>query len=661
MNIADLSSREFSEPWPSSRTNHYWADCNRDWLSLQYPEGQNSMEMYRYWMPDVVVDQHEQGGDGKGFYFSPGHPLRTNPNTPPENQRLTSEITSNIAANLDQIGSLYYSKEGYDDYFYGKGASYGDMNGSVAILVEQIASRGYMRPTSMGEMSFPVTIRNQTFAGFSSVFAAYNMKEKLLQYQRTFFINSAKEAKNDKIKGYIFNTSGRKAIEYHFLCNIKRHQIDVYKLKKDVTKNGTLYSNKDSYIIPVEQKNYKTIRTLWENVTQFEDSTFYDVSTWTFPHAYNLSYCQTENTDGLVGQKVDEISMAQGIMIGGESNYAYVFDNREFYTPKMVTELLARGLFVRVAKKSFILGGTSGKTRFGAGTLVVPVQNQPIDAKEIYKLISSLGQECGVDVFSLQHGLMEDFDLGSPMFKVLRMPKVAMVVGNGMGIPESGEIWHMMDQRFQIPLTLIEYSSLSNVDLKKYNVLIFADGELSSSVVNGFAEKLNDWVKDSGVVIASGKSFSITNAAKLTNIKPLLRNHVENTDKEPKFSSYASREGANAGDNVDGAILKCHIDTTHPLGWGYDNDEVAVIKTSATVLEVPKDKYSVPMYYTGDPYLSGCISKKNLGRVAQSPEIITESYGKGISIVILDDLNFRSYWYGTNKIFMNAILFGYLI
>ncbi len=37
---------------------------------------------------------------------------------------------------LDKIGSLYFTEEGYDDFYYGKGSTYPDVNGAVGILFE---------------------------------------------------------------------------------------------------------------------------------------------------------------------------------------------------------------------------------------------------------------------------------------------------------------------------------------------------------------------------------------------------------------------------------------------------------------------------------------------------------------------------------------------
>ena len=635
--IADLNSREFSEPWPSSRTNHYWADCNRDWLSVQYPEGLNAVKMYRAWTPNVVIDQHEQGGDGKGFYFSPGHPLRTNPDIPGENQKLTSEITSHIAFGFDQVGELYYSKEGYDDFFVGKGATYGDINGSIAILVEQIASRGFMRPTSMGNLSFPATVKNQVFAGYYSIIASYELKDKLIEYQRSFFANSSQTALKDKTKGYVFTTDGLKGIEYHFLTNLHYHNIEVYRLKKDLITDGKTFKANGSFIIPVNQINYKTVKTIWENMRNYRDSIFYDVSTWTFPYAYNLRYCSVENISGLIGDRIDSIQLMPGKIKGGKSTYAYIFENSEYYTPKIIYELLNRNLYLRISNKHF----SSLNIEFGAGSIVIPVAGQPIDGDKLYELLEQLSVESGVDIISMKSGLMDDYDLGSPIFKVLKKPEIAMVVGKGMGIPESGEIWHMLDQRFKIPVTLIDNTLLPDVDLRKYNVIIFANGTLSNSLIGSFAENLNRWVKDGGTLIATGKSYTITNEAKLTNIKTLP----------------AVRK-----DGLDGVILNCILNKNNPLTWGCKSTSIPVMRTISTVFNKSEltSNIDIPMVYSKTPYLSGCVSQQNLERISDTPAIITETAGKGKIIYMADDLNFRSYWFGGSKIFMNAIFFGYL-
>ncbi|NBB75306.1 MAG: peptidase M14, partial [Bacteroidetes bacterium] len=127
---ADPQDREHDQPWPGGRTNHYWFDLNRDWLPVQHPESQGRIGIFQSWRPQVLTDFHEMGSEAT-YFFQPGVPDRTNPNTPQRNQDLTGEIATYHADYLDEIGSLYYTRETFDDYYYGKGSTYPDINGAI--------------------------------------------------------------------------------------------------------------------------------------------------------------------------------------------------------------------------------------------------------------------------------------------------------------------------------------------------------------------------------------------------------------------------------------------------------------------------------------------------------------------------------------------------
>src|SRR5690625_265391 len=82
-------------------------------------------------------------GTNSTYFFQPGVPERTHPRTPAINQELTAAIGEYHARALNEIQSLYYTKEGFDDFYYGKGSSYPDVLGTIGILFEQASSRGH--------------------------------------------------------------------------------------------------------------------------------------------------------------------------------------------------------------------------------------------------------------------------------------------------------------------------------------------------------------------------------------------------------------------------------------------------------------------------------------------------------------------------------------
>ncbi len=651
--VSDLNSREFTEPWPSSRTNHYWADCNRDWLMLQHPEGRNGVDRYMAWMPNVLADLHEQGST-RPYYFSPGHPKRVHDLVTDENQRFASRVSAVVAEELDKIGSLYYSKEGYDDFYMGKGAAYGDIHGSICLLYEQGTSRGHLRETVNGIRSFAWTVRNQAYGSYGTILSAYRMRGELLAYQRDFFKNVKSDVARQPVKGYVFDARGSRAIAYHFLENMRHHGIEVYHLAKDLSVDGSSFKAEEAYVIPADQKYNAMVRTVMEEVTAFEDSVFYDISSWTFPHAFNLRCAPVKSTAGLVGERVAENRFVPGKVIGGKSEYGYVFTNVEFYTPKVMYELMRKGIHLQVSGRPFHFRSGEVDMDMGYGTILVPAQNQPLPADELYGLLARLAEEAGVDVYAASTGLMEDFDLGSPSFKALKLPNVAILVGRTMGIPDSGEAWFLLDRRFQMRPTLIENTEkLTLAKLQRYNVIILANG--IPALTKSSEEALKSWVSAGGTLIASGKAYQWVSESGLLPIRVKDTSFKEDS---AVYRPFAEKKEADAGNDMDGVTLNCRLDVSHPLAWGLDQPEIAVMKKNNIVFEKDADPYVSPLYYTDSPRLSGFLSAKNGELLRGTPAVFAKKRGSGSVIVFADDMNFRSYYFGTSKIFMNAVFFG---
>ena len=104
------------------------------------------------------------------------------------NQDLTREIATYHEEALNEIGSLYYSEESFDDFYFGKGSTYPDANGGIGILFEQGSSRGHIQESVNGVLTFPFTIKNQLVTSFSTLKAAKKMRIKLLNYMKDFLM-----------------------------------------------------------------------------------------------------------------------------------------------------------------------------------------------------------------------------------------------------------------------------------------------------------------------------------------------------------------------------------------------------------------------------------------------------------------------------------------
>ncbi|MGY8909856.1 MAG: M14 family zinc carboxypeptidase, partial [Flavobacteriales bacterium] len=243
----DPNDREYSEIWPRGRTNHYQFDMNRDWLPVQLPESTARIASFHKWLPNILTDHHEMGSNSS-FFFQPGIPSRTNPSTPQMNQDLTKEIATYHAKALDKIGSMYYSEESFDDFYYGKGSTFPDINGSIGILFEQASSRGHAQETENGILTFPFTIRNQFTAALSTLEAANNMRVKILQFQQDFYEESRNTGSN---KAIVFGDEKDAAKSFHLAEVMKKQHIKIHEVKEDFTENGKTFKKGYSYIVPM--------------------------------------------------------------------------------------------------------------------------------------------------------------------------------------------------------------------------------------------------------------------------------------------------------------------------------------------------------------------------------------------------------------------------
>jgi len=640
----DSNDREYSEVWPGGRTNHYWFDMNRDWLPVQLPESRARIATFHKWLPNILTDHHEMGTNAT-FFFQPGIPSRTHPLTPKLNQKLTAKIGDYHAKAFNKLGSLYYTEESYDDFYYGKGSTFPDINGGIGILFEQASSRGHIQETDNGLLTFPFTIRNQFTAALSTLEAAKNMREEILTYQHNFYKNARNEAAKENGKAIVFGDEKDAAKTYHLAEILKRQQIKFNEIKQDFTVNGKHFKKGYSYIVPKNQKNTRLINAMFEKRTKFQDSLFYDVSAWTFPLAFNVDYAEGVSTNN-AGAEVTNLQLRKG-EVTGLSNYAYLMEWHEYYTPKVLNKLLNRNIRTKVALKKFSLNGK----QYDYGTILIPVQNQSLDANSLNDLLTKLAKESHVQIDAVLTGLTQKgIDLGSREFRTLHKPKIALLVGDGIRSHDTGEIWHLFDTRYDITVTKLDVKTISRADLGRYNTII-----VPSSPISGLSEvntkKLKTWVQNGGTIIGyrnTLKWFKSKEFAKLDFKK------VKVPAKNVTFEEKGDFKGAQV---IGGAIFEAKIDRSHPINFGYKNDKLSLFRNTTIFMKSDSSSFNNPIKYTKKPLLSGYISKPNLESLANTVPLQIKKLGKGKVVAFTDNTNFRAFWYGTNKLLMNAIFF----
>ncbi|WP_299839073.1 M14 family metallopeptidase [uncultured Tenacibaculum sp.] len=636
----DPNDREYSEIWPRGRTNHYWFDMNRDWLPVQLPESKSRIKTFHQWLPNVLTDHHEMGSNST-FFFQPGIQSRTHPLTPKLNQELTKEIATYHAKAFDKLGSLYYSEESFDDFYYGKGSTFPDINGGIGILFEQGSSRGHAQETDNGLLTFPFTIRNQFTAALSTLEASNSMRVKLLNYQQSFYKNSKSY---EKQKAIVFGDEKDAAKTYHLAEVLQRHKIKIHKIKSDFTNAGKTFKRNYSYGIPLNQKNVRLINAMFDVRKSFTDSLFYDVSAWTFNHAFGVDFANDISLSKLENQ-VTIPSLKKG-KVSIKSEVGYLMPWNEYYTPRALNTILNKELRAKVAMKTFKNGGNS----FDYGTIFIPVQNQSLNSLELFKFLSEIAENNFVDITGVNTGLNQGIDLGSNNFRNIKKQKVAVLVGDGISPSDAGEIWHLFDQRFDMRITKLDVSNLRRTDISKYTTIILPNASSLNTIVES---KLKEWTNNGGVLIGykNATRWLASNKFLKVDFKTKKAEGIKNVTFENRRLHYGAQV-------IGGAIFEAIIDRSHPVNFGYKNNKIALFRNSTLFIQPNKNSFSNPIKYTSNPLLSGYISKPNLELLKETVPFKSSQLGRGKVLVFTDNTNFRAFWYGTNKLLMNAVFFG---
>jgi hypothetical protein len=637
--VSDANSREFKETWPGGRTNHYWFDLNRDWLYQQLPESRGRLVKFYEWQPNILTDHHEMGSNSS-FFFQPGVPSRTHPMTPQSNINLTEKIGKYHAAYLDKIGSQYFTQESYDDFYYGKGSTLPDVNGSIGILFEQASSRGHLQETVNGPLSFPFTIRNQFTCTLSTLRAGKDMREELLTHLRDFYAEKPK----DDVKAYVFGGGNDQVRVWETVNILRRNQIEVYKLGKNEKVNNQDFEKESSYVVPLSQPKHRLITSMFEKRTTFKDSAFYDVSAWTVPLCMNIPFSESKVSLSL-GDKVQENLFPEGAVVG-KSTYGYLFEWDGYYVSRAAYELLSKGFVLKYATEPFSAVVNGQEKKFGYGTVQIICKGNDPTA-----LLETLAKRDGITFYAQTTGLTPSgIDFGSEKFRVMDVPVALMITGDGVDYNDAGEVWHLLDQRVNYPLAFADISQVNRMNLSKYTHIILNNGrygDLSDDVIRNYVQR-------GGVLIALGEGAVWASQKKISSvgIKPGVSNN--GNEKRP----YVLKNVYDGALETAGTIFETKIDISHPLCYGYKQDFLPVFKVNNIAFEDTKNPYDTPLMFTSNPLIAGYVHPKNYERFKNTPTAVAQRSGAGKVISFSDNPNFRAFWYGTNKLFLNALFFG---
>ncbi|QJD96650.1 hypothetical protein HH214_12555 [Mucilaginibacter robiniae] len=695
--VADALDKEHVEGWPMGRTNHYFTDLNRDWLNLVQVESRNRVEFFHKWYPNVQIDFHEQGTNAT-YYFEPTPTRHYSPIIPSFLYEEGITLARYNAKALDDIGSFYFTKEGYDNLSPIYGSTYPKFYGAVAATYEQASSRGILQESSNGPVSFAFTIRNHLTTSFSTIRGAVAEKTNLFKVQKDFFKYALAQGQKSTTKTYVFGDSKDVNLTQQFLSVLLQHRIKVYELTGNVTQQGKTFERGSAYVVPAAQPNYLIVHSIFEeNILQ--DSVYYDNTGWSIIHAYGLKYAKIA-TPVAAGNQVTALNLPKGEVEGGRSAYAYVVDYSDYNASKALYELLLKNILVKTAFKTFTANTMVGKRSYGYGSLVIPVAAQTISPDSLYRTLQQVAADTHLNVLPVASGFStEGVDLGSSNIRAVRKPEVAMAFGQGTMASEAGQIWFLLNQQLNMPVAKLDLTSFLRASLKRYTTIVLPGGNYTAWD-NATVEKIRAWVNDGGILITfqTATAWAIQqglvkeklvesdiavrggNAAAPAPANPVnapatpeqnagsinlpgpVPSGIAPTRPAHKVRlNYAQQEDTEGARHINGAIFQSDLDVSHPIAFGVTSRTLYINKNGPTILVPSVNKYATVAQYTAKPFVNGYSSKANIGKVANSAAIIANAVGSGEVILFADDPTYRGYWLGTSRLFLNAIFFGNMV
>ncbi|NAS29806.1 zinc carboxypeptidase [Flavobacteriaceae bacterium R38] len=643
--VSDPADAEHNEYWPGGRTNHYWFDLNRDWLLAINPESQGKLNWYHEWYPNVVTDFHEMGTNAT-YFFEPAKPNGSKtPIIPKENYGALNDLFGDYFSKaLDSIGSLYFTKEVFDNTYPGYGSSYPDIQGGLALLFEQASSRGHVQNTAYGKITFPFTIRNHFTSSMTTIKASVENIGLLRKYQQDFFKSNLKNISKNRVTNYVFGDDYDQNRTKAFIDQLLLHRIKVYK-SKDANK----------YVVPVKQAQKRMVQTMFETYKEFRDSVFYDASAWSVANFYNMKYRGVTGNISL-GNEITSTEDLVKISPVSKSKYAYIIDYDDYNAPAALYYLQDKGVNVASAFKSFSIQTDSGDKAFNYGTLVIPVSKQRIANDSVYSLLQNAQNKYKVAIYGVKTGYsLKGIDLGSNSVRYIQKPKAAMLIGEGTRSYEAGEVWHLLDTRMDMPITKIPMRNFSRINLDNYNTLVMVSGNYNRLGANQ-QKRIKEWANKGNTLITIGSASKWIIDNKLVNEKLITSKDSSKTVKREPYVDASENLGK---ESVGGAIFRADIDITHPLAFGYHDASIPVYKNNTIWLAPSKSKYATVAKYSKNPHIDGFITDRNLNTFLKpSASLIVSPVGRGRAVMFADNPNFRGAWYGTNRLFLNALFLG---
>lgn len=663
------------------RTGHYFFDTNRDWWAHTQNETRYRVPTIGSWHPQVVVDLHEMGPDLEFFFDPPAEPYGAF--FPEFSKNWYTRFGQAYATAFDEAGFEYLTGELFNYLYPGYTDSWGAYQGAVGMLYEQGSTRGLaLERADESVRSLNDALHQQYTAAWAALELVAGNRQEMLQDHH----NGLRAAVADGSRGttrYLFGSSGDPLLVGEMVNLLRRNGIEVGRLGSETGLSGVRdrfgksVGNQTfpagTFVVEAAQPHNRLVRVLMEpdiplpkdflakareRIDRGESPRFYDITAWSLPllfdvAGYSTSDSRTLEIDSVKGSWQRDLSVPEG-----HPRYAYLIDGGQAASMSALMALKEEGFRAAVTMKPTRIAGQD----LASGSVVLRVGQS---GEELHQAVRDASQRFDVELLAVDTGLAEAGfpSLGSTEVMPIKTPKIAMLAGFPVHGYSFGWAWYTLDQQYQIPITVRRVRSLASTPIHDFNVFIlpntFSADQLAQHLGEGGVQRLQQWVRDGGSLIAIGNSVDFVRQS--LELSSLRSWYDEQKPEGGGEGQEASEPVEPRRFNVPGAIVRAELDEELWMSAGYSEDLPALVDSSRIYLEPegPPDsgKRVVARYGKGDYLLmAGYLWPESRERLSGGVFVYEERVGRGRVILFAEDPNFRGYWRGADRLFLNAVV-----
>ena len=442
--------------------------------------------------------------------------------------------------------------------------------------------------------------------------------------------------------------------------------------------------------------------------TPQESAGFYDVTAWSLPLTFGLETYWLGDTPAITSQPLGPVVdvehgrrspySAEGGVSGGRGQQGFIFSYGTNASARLALALLREGFKIGVSQYELRAGGKL----FPRGAIVARTGRNP---EALASRIAQLARETGVPVTAVDSQYSDDtfVGMGSDEVQQLRMPRILVAAGDAVGQTSYGAIWYMLERELQYPFTAMDPENIPYTDLRQFNVIILPDGysgAYSSRIGSAGLDKLRQWVKDGGTLIAIGgaTSYLVAKDSKMTSARAVGSDDDDAAKKDDSKEPEAAAEAAEAPKEtpkakdpkskesadkdaapkdaekkdappakpvpetplyVPGAVFRADVNHSYFMSLGYEESSIFVPVNTDLFLRPSADGANVVGFPKGTKVVAGFIWPKNTEQlISGTSYVVEEPTGGGHVILFAEDITFRRLWRGLDRLFINGFLFG---